>query len=224
MDGSRTTGISESKERSRTGDERIGKGGATRFFDGDERLKALSGGRALDRLVRIINFEVFRVDLEAALSRSDRAKGVRPPYDAVLMFKVLVLVLQTLYTLSDDQTEYQLRDRLSFMRFVGLALHDAVPDANPIWLYREQLASAGAAEWLFARFDALLKAKSWAGSMGEPCLRDGTARRRGHSVSAKPACYTADPPKNDPVDPPRASNHCTKLGYSRPPSKHTTPW
>jgi IS5 family transposase len=69
--------------------------------------------------------------------RSDRAKGGRPPYDAVLMFKVLVL--QTLYTLSDEQTEYQLKDRLSFMRFVGLALHDPVPDAKTIWLYREQL-------------------------------------------------------------------------------------
>ena len=51
-----------------------------------------------------------------------------------------------LYTLSDDQTEYQLKDRLSFMRFVGLAMHDPVPDAKTIWLYREQLARAGAAE------------------------------------------------------------------------------
>jgi transposase, IS5 family len=119
--------------------------GQAGFFDGDERLKALSAaGDPLERLLRIIDFEVFGVDLEAALSRSDRAKGGRPPYDAVLMFKVLVL--QTLYTLSDDQTEYQLKDRLSFMRFVGLALHDAVPDAKTIWLYREQLARAGAAE------------------------------------------------------------------------------
>jgi Transposase domain (DUF772) len=105
--------------------------GQAGFFDGDERLKALSAaGDPLERLLRIIDFEVFRVDLEAALSRSDRVKGGRPPYDAVLMFKVLVL--QTLYTLSDDQTEDQLKDRLSFMRFVGLALHDAVPDAKAI--------------------------------------------------------------------------------------------
>ena len=71
------------------------------------------------------------------------------------MFKVLVL--QTLYTLSDDQTEYQIRDRLSFMRFLGLALHDPVPDAKTIWLYREQLTRAGAIERLFARFDAALR-------------------------------------------------------------------
>ncbi len=59
----------------------------------------------------------------------------------MMLFKVLVL--QTLYTLSDEQTEYQLKDRLSFMRFIGLALHEAVPDAKTIWLYREQLARAG---------------------------------------------------------------------------------
>ena len=40
-----------------------------------------------------------------ALQRSDRARGGRPPHDPVLMFKVLVL--QTVYTLSDDQTEYR---------------------------------------------------------------------------------------------------------------------
>jgi transposase, IS5 family len=81
------------------------------------------------------------------------------------MFKVLVL--QTLYTLSDDQTEYQLRDRLSFMRYVGWALHDPVPDAKTIWLYREQLARAGAAERLFARFDALLRTKGWLAMGGQ---------------------------------------------------------
>lgn len=136
------------------------------FFDGDERLKALSAaGDPLERLAQVIDFERFRDDLEAALSRSDRAQGGRPPYDAVLMFKVLVV--QTLYTLSDDQTEYQLKDRLSFMRFVGLALHDPVPDAKTIWLYREQLAQGGAAEKLFAQFDALLRAKGWLAMDGQ---------------------------------------------------------
>ncbi len=102
------------------------------FFDGDERLKALSAaGDLLERLAKVVDFEAFRGELEAALSRSDWPRGGRPPYDLVLMFKILVL--QTLYTLSDDQTEYQLKDRLSFMRFVGLALHDPVPDAKTIW-------------------------------------------------------------------------------------------
>jgi IS5 family transposase len=136
------------------------------FFDGDERLQALSAaGDPLERLAQVIDFEVFRKDLERALPRSDRSKGGRPPYDAVLMFKVLVL--QSLYTLSDEQTEYQLKDRLSFMRFIGLALHDPVPDAKTIWLYREQLARAGAAEQLFARFDTLLREKGWLAMGGQ---------------------------------------------------------
>ena len=38
---------------------------------------------------------------------------------------------------------YQLRDSLSFMRFLGLGLEDRVPDAKTVWLYREHLAQAG---------------------------------------------------------------------------------
>jgi transposase, IS5 family len=112
------------------------------FFDRDERYALLSSaGDPLGRLAMVVDFELFRPALEAALERSDRAMGGRPPYEAVLMFKVLVL--QTLYTLSDDQTEYQLKDRLSFMRFVGLALEDRAPDAKTLWLFREQLTQTG---------------------------------------------------------------------------------
>jgi len=113
----------------------------------------------------VVDFELFRPELDAALGRSDRAKGGRPPYDAVLMFRVLVL--QTLYTLSDDQAEYQLRDRLSFMRFAGLSLSDAVPDAKTIWLFREQLVRAGAFERLFARFDEALAERGYLAMGGQ---------------------------------------------------------
>ena len=153
------------------------------FFDLDERYRALSdAGDALERLARAVDFELFRPGLEAALQRSDRVKGGRPPYDAVLMLKVLVL--QTLYTLSDDQTEYQLRDRLSFMRFVGLALHDPAPDAKTIWLFREQLTRAGAIERLFARFDAALKDKGLLAMGGQ--ILDATV------VQARPARLTVE--------------------------------
>jgi transposase len=130
----------------------VGQGG---FFDVDERLQALLvAGDPLERLAAVVDFELFRPGLEAALNRSNRAKGGRPRYDAVLMFKVLVL--QSLYTLSDDQTEYQIRDRLSFMRFLGLALHGAVPDAKTVWLFREQLVRTDAFDRLFQRFDEAL--------------------------------------------------------------------
>ncbi len=125
------------------------------FFDAEDRLRWLSAsGDPLERLRAVVDFEAFRAELEAALPRADRSRGGRPPYDAVLMFRILVL--QALYTLSDEQTEYQLRDRLSFMRFAGLALHDPAPDAKTIWLYREQLTRAGVLAKLFARFDTML--------------------------------------------------------------------
>jgi IS5 family transposase len=136
------------------------------FFDADDRLKALSAaGDPLERLAAVVDFELFRAELESALSRSDRVKGGRPPYDAVLMFKILVL--QTLYTLSDDATEYQLKDRLSFMRFCRLALHDPVPDAKTIWLFREQLTRGGAIERLFTRFDAELRERGYLAMGGQ---------------------------------------------------------
>ena len=67
------------------------------------------------------------------------------------LFKILVL--QALYGLSDDQAEFQIQDRLSFMRFLGLGLEDRVPDAKTVWLFRERLTQAGAMTALFARFD-----------------------------------------------------------------------
>jgi IS5 family transposase len=136
------------------------------FFDAEERLRWLSAsGDPLERLRTVVDFEAFRAELEAALPRADRSRGGRPPWDAVLMFRILVL--QALYTLSDDQTEYQLRDRLSFMRFVGLALQDAVPDAKTIWLYREQLTRAGALAELFTRFDAMLAERGFLAMGGQ---------------------------------------------------------
>ena len=130
------------------------------FFDTDERLRALSAaGDPLERLAAVVDFALLGAELEVAVDRADRSRGGRPAYDAVLMFRVLIL--QTLYTLSDDQTEYQLRDRLSFMRFVGLALHDPVPDAKTIWLFREQLTRSRTMAKLFERFDRLLHARGY---------------------------------------------------------------
>ena len=60
------------------------------FFDVDERLAGLSAaGDPLERLSAVVDFELFRSVLNAALARSDRSRGGRPPYDPVLMFKVL---------------------------------------------------------------------------------------------------------------------------------------
>jgi transposase, IS5 family len=108
------------------------------FFDVEERLARLSAkGDELERLSGVVDFELFRPELERAVPRSDRLKGGRPPFDHVVMFKVLIL--QTQNNLSDERTEFYLRDRLSWMRFLGLGLGDPVPDANTIWTFREAL-------------------------------------------------------------------------------------
>ncbi len=126
--------------------------GQAGFWDIDERYARLSeAGDPLEKLNALVPWEVFRKPLAKALKRSDGAKGGRPPYDSVMMFKIMVL--QALYGLSDDQAEFQIQERLSFMRFLGLGLGDRVPDAKTIWLFREHLAQAEAVENLFARFD-----------------------------------------------------------------------
>ena len=134
--------------------------GQAGFFDVDERLKELTAkGDHLERLTTIVDFELFRPDLARAVPRSDGSKGGRPAFDPVFMFKVLVL--QASHSLSDERTEFLIKDRLSFMRFLGLGLADPVPDANTIWTFREALTRAQiggrpAIQVLFAAYAAEL--------------------------------------------------------------------
>ncbi|MBC6411519.1 MAG: transposase, partial [Hyphomonadaceae bacterium] len=89
------------------------------LFDFDERLKRVSDlGDPLEVMNDIIDFEVFRPVLDRALKRSDRRKGGRPPFDPVMMFKILIL--QALDDLSDERAEFLITDRLSYGRFPGL--------------------------------------------------------------------------------------------------------
>ena len=81
------------------------------------------------------------------------------------MFKAIVLCAP--YNLSDDQVEYQIRDRFSFMRFLGLGLGDKVPDAKTVWLYRDQLAQAGTIETLFEDFDGYLEKQGYLAMGGQ---------------------------------------------------------
>jgi transposase, IS5 family len=136
------------------------------FFDVDERLKRLSGlGDHLEAFAAAVDFEMFRADLVSALGYSDGAQGGRPPFDPVMMFKILVI--QAMDNLSDERAEFLINDRMSFMRFLGLSLADRVPDARTIWLFREKLTKAGAIEGLFARFDAALRASGYIAMSGQ---------------------------------------------------------
>ncbi|WP_027289866.1 IS5 family transposase [Rhodovibrio salinarum] len=122
------------------------------FWDVEDRLRQLSArGDPLEKLSATVDFELFRPDLKAAVGPRDVSKGGRPPFDIVLKFRMLVL--QALHGLSLDQTEYLVRDRLSWMRFCRLGPGDVVPDANTLWDFRELLIAAGALDALFARLD-----------------------------------------------------------------------
>ena len=173
------------------------------FFDVQNRYEALSrAGDPLEGLRTMIPWESFRKHLKKTLQRKDNGLGGRPPFDDVLMFRVLVL--QALYNLSDDQTEYQIRDRLSFMRFLGLDMDGTVPDAKTIWLFRERLVQAGAVEKLFARFDRHLEEHGLMASGGQiidasiiPVPRQRNTRKENEAIKAgeTPKAWKQDPEK-----------------------------
>ncbi len=126
------------------------------FWSVEERLRELSEqGDPLEKLVAIVDFELFRPVLDEALGGMDRSKGGRPPFDAILKFKMLYLQAQ--HGLGFEATEHLVRDRLSWMRFCGLTIDDRVPDANTLWDFREALIGAGALDKLFARLDRAIK-------------------------------------------------------------------
>lgn len=174
------------------------------FFDLSRRYEGLD--KKNDPLVAIgafVPFEAFREQLKAALvagglgakDAERKSAAGRKPWDEVVIFKALVL--QALYNLSDDQAEYQLRDRLSFMRFLGLGLEDPVPDAKTLWLYREALTKAGAVEDLFGRFDAFLKEKGYLAMGGQ--IIDATivtAPRQHNRREENEAIKTDETPKD----------------------------
>jgi len=137
-----------------------------RCFGVEERLARLSGlGDRLEAFSRAVDFEVFRSEPDKALAYADGKKCGRPPFDPVLMFRILVI--QMLNSLSDEWTEYLINDCLSFMRFLGLGLSDRMPDAKTVWLFRKRLIQARAIERLFERFDATLRSAGYLPMLGQ---------------------------------------------------------
>jgi transposase, IS5 family len=135
------------------------------FFDFDDRLEQLNAqGNPLRLLDEAIDFEAFRPTLAPIRDRPRKSNAGRKAYDVVLMFKMLIL--QSLYGLADGQLEYQVRDRISFMAFLGLRPGDNVPDEKTVWLFRERLTGLGLVEQLFAQFDADLADAGFAAAKG----------------------------------------------------------
>ncbi len=121
------------------------------FFDQDIRLTKLSQlGDPLDKLNQGVDFEMFRSVLESGFEKVIKGKGGRRPFDYVMMFKILIL--QRYYNLSDDQVEYQINDRMSFMRFLDLSIADVIPDSKTVWNFRQQLVDFELVDPIFSLF------------------------------------------------------------------------
>ena len=136
------------------------------LFDWENRYARIDkGGDPLVKLNEVIEWKSFRPVLMKVREKERKSNAGAKPYDVVLMFKSLVI--QSLYNLSDDEVEYQILDRLTFMRFLGLGPGDRVPDAKTIWLFREQLKEAGLVEELCKRFEGYLEESGFAARKGQ---------------------------------------------------------
>ena len=122
------------------------------FFDLEDRHEILEKlGDPLPKLSALVDWDGFRPLLNRIHQKERKSSAGRKPYDVVLMFKILFL--QSFYGLGDDQTEYQIRDRYSFCRFLDLSPEGTVPDAKTIWLFREALKKEDLIDELFAELD-----------------------------------------------------------------------
>lgn len=178
------------------------------FFDFQQRKDQLDAhGNPLKALEEAVDFEAFRPTLTRVHEKPRKSDAGRRPYDVVLMFKVLVL--QSLYNLSDAQIEYQVRDRVSFMAFLGLGPGDAVPDEKTVWLFRERLKDLGLVQVLFKQFNDDLSGAGFAASKGSivdasivPVPRQRNSRGDNETIKAgyTPASFAKNPRKNRQKD------------------------
>ena len=126
--------------------------GKAGLFDRDFSSEKLSRlGNPLEKLHKVVDFEMFRSELELSMLNHDKKSNAgQKPYDVVMMFKILLL--KRYYNLSDEQAEYQIIDRLSFKEFLGLSSGDKVPDARTIWLFQDNFIKKGLDVELFGKF------------------------------------------------------------------------
>lgn len=134
------------------------------FDESFRQDKLKKQGDPLIKMNIVIDWEHFRPIIDDSLIVEAKGPGGRPPYDSILKFKMLIL--QRLYNISDEQLEYQVNDRLSFMRFLDLTLADDVPDCNTIRYFRDKLFSKGVIEKLFESFNEMLRAKGFIAQEG----------------------------------------------------------
>ena len=137
------------------------KTGNKGLFDEQETYQRLSSiGNPLEMISKVVGFEMFRDMLEAKLLNTNKKNNAgAKPFDVVMMFKIMIL--QRYYGLGDTQIEYQILDRLSFKKFLGLESGDKVPDEKTVWAFREKLTNNGLVEDIFSQFTKHLESKGF---------------------------------------------------------------
>jgi IS5 family transposase len=153
--------------------------------------------RQLERIAALVEWGAF----ERLLCEVYAAPVGRPSYGPVVLMRCLLL--QQWYRLSDPGLEEALSDRLSFRRFVGLALADPVPDHSTLSRFRSELARRGLAERLLAELNRQLEARGLmvkAGTLIDASLVEADCRRprQGEPVehrSDRDASWNAMPEK-----------------------------
>ncbi len=131
------------------------------LFDEQETYQKLSAiGNPLEKISKVIEFEIFRDLLETKLLNTNKKNNAgAKPFDVVMMFKIMIL--QRYYGLGDTQIEYQILDRLSFKKFLSLESGDKVPDEKTVWAFREKLTNEGLVEDIFLQFTKHLESKGF---------------------------------------------------------------
>ena len=178
------------------------------FGRAQRRREKLEG--SMDRLSplnELIPWELFSECLAPLEKKERKSNAGRKPIDRLQLFKMLIL--QQLYNLSDDQTEYQIHDRASFRRFVGLAPEQEVPDSKTVWLFRQELTHAGLIDALFERFSVFLNESGYQAQGGQiidatiipvPIQRNGKEENKQIKAGDHPPEWSDQPHKLSPKD------------------------
>ena len=120
----------------------------TDLFAADVRKEKIDRlGDPLTAIEEHIDFAALTAEVDRVAPRPVSLQGGRPPFPTEVM--VRILVLKRMYTLSDEQMEYQLLDRMSYQRFCGLANSANIPDRTTIWTFENRIGDSGA-QALFA--------------------------------------------------------------------------
>lgn len=157
----------------------------------------------LAKINELVEWAVFRPALSKIRMPRSSNKG-RPRSDTLLMFKMIFL--RYYYNLSLKQVEYQVLDRLSFRRFLGLSLEDPVPDANTVWKYEELLVQKKLIDELFYSLLSQIEAQGYRPQGGQivdatPVEAPRRKTEKQQQKKARKAQEKSDPDDDDPTPP-----------------------